>query len=151
MQSIWTFIEPHITGALSVLLPAAVALAVAWMRARQAKLEAERQAALGAVCEINALTQERQPMGNTQKKLVAMHRMAARLPGQHKLDPARIAQRIEEAVATEKQQQTARASAGFEDRPTNKLPEPAGVGPLPMPDDEPRTSPEHPHARRDRD
>lgn len=70
LEEIWKTLQPHIAGALGALIPAAVALAVAWMKARKAELEAEHQAALGAVLAVEAQSQM-QRMGSVEKKLRA--------------------------------------------------------------------------------
>lgn len=121
MDEIVKAVTSQLAGAVAVLVPALVALAVTWINSRKAHLETMRQAALGAVCEVEAATKAPIALDGVQKKELAMERVAARLPGTVKLDPAKLDKLVQEAWERERRERT---SIAPDERPTTPLPPP---------------------------
>jgi hypothetical protein len=106
MQAFWSQLQPAIVAALTTLISAAVAFAVAWLRARteaqSARTEAQRQAVLGATHEVE-LTSQSVPMEGAEKKEAAMLLAADRLPSRLRPRVERLADMVEEAIPSVKE------------------------------------------------
>ena len=106
MDEIVKAVTSQLAGALAVLIPALVALAVSWINTSKARIEAQRQAALGAVVEIEAVTGPQLALDGPQKKEIAMEKLAARLPKSLKADAAKLEKLVEEAWEREQKKPT---------------------------------------------
>ena len=111
-------LPPDITAALTLLVTAALggATTLIWswvklqrkeLQLREAELEVRRQAALGAVCEVEAECRPSRDLTNEQKHARARERIALRLP--NSIRPAaavELDELISEAVDREKSKPT---------------------------------------------
>lgn len=124
MDDILKAVTSQLAGAIAVLVPALVALAVSWLNTSKARLEAQRQAALGAVVELEAVAAPRVPLDGPQKKELAMERLAERLPASMKADEQKLDALIEEAWQGEQRKRTS-VSPPDDDLDTDPVPPPA--------------------------
>lgn len=125
MDEIVKAVTSQLVGAIAVLGPALVAVVFAWLSASKAKIEAQRQAALGAVVELEAVTGPQIDLDGAQKKAIALVKLAERLPRSMQADAQKLDKLVEEAWLSEQVKRTSVAPPADDDnRRTSPVPPP---------------------------